>query len=366
MIRSRSLLRLAAVGLPLLGVLALTVSTHRSAAHAEPAPKLPTAEQMSAFRTKVRYTPQTFEMKVGPQVKVGGRLLVCTLTFPSPYKSVAPDPNDTVRGKLLHLAEPEKAAVIVIGGWRRDPLTPRLAMLLAETGVQVVYLQIPFQERRTPKGQWPGALTFSADLKQNIATFEQISLDIGRAREWLIRVRKIDPKRVGIMGTSLGGFAAATLYGMSDDFHCAGIMLAGANVADVVFNGNRLTQRIRAELLKQGLDKETVSKRLALLEPITWADKKRKDGLFLLAAENDTVVPLASVNALAKAYGGATVSVIPDVAHIAPQAVQEHFPKVAAHFAKILAPDRKKTATPGSKPKQDPPKKTDPDAPATK
>jgi dienelactone hydrolase len=289
-----------------------------------------------ALVQSVRYEPTDFEMDLGPAVPFGEDVLVETFAFPSPYKSSDPERNDTVRGKIFRRKDADDCAVIVLGGWRRDPMTPALAADLAKTGVQAVYLELPFQGQRTPKGKRPGQVTFSDDIDQNLATFVQIAQDVGRIRSWLVQEREVDAKRIGLMGTSLGGFAASTLYGMDDTFCCAGIMLAGSDVATVVFNGNFLTARVRMALEQRGVDEKTFRKRMQVLDPASWANKAKKDGLLFLAAERDSVVPLATVKELAKLYGGAKVEVIPGVDHIAPTAVKKYFHLVAKHLAERL------------------------------
>ena len=47
-------------------------------------------------------------------------------------------------------------AVIALGGWRFDPLTPELARDLAKSGIQVLYIDIPYQGQRVPRGKKPG------------------------------------------------------------------------------------------------------------------------------------------------------------------------------------------------------------------
>ncbi|MCE9637250.1 MAG: prolyl oligopeptidase family serine peptidase, partial [Planctomycetes bacterium] len=200
---------------------------------APPLPAAPVAPVAPADHCKeivasCRYVAAPFEMKARDPVKFGELLTVQALEYPSPVKSVDPERNDTVRAKLFTTATPEAGAVICLGGWRRDPISPMLGARVAEaTGLQVLYIELPFQGERTPKGKQTGQLTFSADIDQNVATFAQAAQDVGRAVDWLIRERKVDPKRIGIMGTSLGGYVAADLYGIDDRFAAAVIQIAG-------------------------------------------------------------------------------------------------------------------------------------------
>jgi dienelactone hydrolase len=290
-----------------------------------------------AFLEKCRYVPAAAKFEVGEPRSMGEKIVVESLRFPSPFRSVDPARNDVVKARLFRTKEPLPAAVVFLGGWRRDPLTPTLAARFAETGVQALLLELPFQGERTPEGRTTGELTFSADLDQDEATFVQASQDAARAVDWLVRERKVDRARVGLLGTSLGGYVAACLYGMDDRYDCAAIQLAGGDVASVIFaDTNFLTRRIRESLLAKGLDEKAVRERMHALDPASWARPARKDGLILLAAEDDPVVPIATVRRLAEAYGGAKLVSIPEADHFSGNEIAAEFPKVRDHLLRCL------------------------------
>lgn len=295
-----------------------------------------------ALAARCRYEPAKADFTVSEPTKFGEKAFVESISFPSPVKSADPEKNDVVRARLFRTEKPEPAAVIVLGGWRFDPMSPQLAgALAAETGLQCLFVELPFQGMRTPKGRTPGELTFSADVEQNEATLVQAAQDIARAVDWLVEERKVDRSRIGIMGTSLGGFVSGTLYGMDDRFKCAAMLISGGDVASVIYaKTNFLTREIRADLTAKGLDEAAVRERMKGLDPVTWARPERKDGLMLLAAEKDEVVPLPTVHALAKAYGGAKVVEMPGATHIGAKHVQAHFAQVIEHFRERLLPKK--------------------------
>lgn len=303
------------------------------------APPAPMLDAVKALAAKCVYEPAAFEMTVGPPIRFGEKVVVEMLTFRSPVTSVDPEKNDIVKAKLFRTDKPEPALVVMFGGWRFDPATPKLAARLAEeTNLQTLFVDLPFQGLRTPKDRKPGELTFSADLAQNEATFVQAAQDVGRVLDWLVRERKVDPKRLGVLGTSLGGYVACDLYGMTDRFSCCVGLITGGDVASVIFNGNRLTSKIRADLLAAGLEESGVRERMRPLDPSTWARKERKDGLLLIAAEEDEIVRLDTVRALAEAYGGAHLVVMEKSGHINPQALDDHFGEAVRHFSDRLLP----------------------------
>ncbi len=308
----------------------------RAAPEARAPAALPELLSPEELQKKARYTPADFEMTANPPIDAGDGVFVESLKFPSPVESSHPGRNDVVRGRLFHTEHAEKAAVIALGGWKFDPLTPELSRDLAKSGIQVLWLEIPFQGQRTPKGQRPGALTLSDDLEQNERTFVQLAQDVGRARDWLVKERGVDPARVGLLGTSLGGFAAATLYGMQPQYRAVTVQLAGSDITAVLFNGNWLTRRIQAALQARGIDRAAAARLLRGMNPATWADAKRKDGILLVAAELDEIVPLHTVKDLEDRYGGATLIVMKGAPHRAAEGLRAAFPKVRAHFERLL------------------------------
>jgi dienelactone hydrolase len=303
-------------------------------------PVAPAAATDSARSLLARctYAPCDFEMKVQASTAVGGAgLLVEKLEFASPVRSADPERNDVVKARLFRTATSEPAVVVFLSGWRMDLATPSLAArFAAETNLQALCVDLPFQGERTPRGRAPGELTLSGDLDRNEEVFAQASQDVARALDWLVRERKVDPQRIGLLGTSLGGYVAADLYGMSDRFRCCVVQIAGGDVASVIFNGNRLTAGIRDALLSKGLDEERVRARMRPLDPSSWARAERKDGLLLIAAERDEIVPLPSVKALAEAYGGARLVVMPGARHVDPANLVSHFPQAIQHLRERL------------------------------
>ncbi len=304
-------------------------------AAADPAtpPAADLAAVRKAFRPRLAYRPSKFEMKVLSRREAGKDLIRESLAYPSPVRSVDPERNDLVRAVLYRRKKPEAAAVIALSGWRGEPATRMLARrLAAETGIQALLVTLPFQGERTPQGRRSGDLTLSADLDQTVAAFVQLAQDVGRAADWLVRARRVDPERLGILGTSLSGFAAATLYGLDDRFRSAVCLLAGADVADPIWNGNLLTAPLRQALEARGIDEAALRRKLAGISPGTWARASRKAGLLVVAAEEDRVVTLPNARKLAAAFGGADLLVMPGATHFSLFHILQAWPRMREHL----------------------------------
>jgi hypothetical protein len=76
------------------------------------------------------------------------------------------------------------------------------------------------------------------------------------------------------------------------------------------------------------------------MSPGTWAKPKRKDGVLLIAAELDEIVPLHTVEDLKDRYGGAHMIVIPDAPHRTADGLRSSLPEVRKHFEEQLGVKR--------------------------
>jgi dienelactone hydrolase len=310
-------------------------ATAQSADVKKPTP----AERRAQFLESLHEGNGEFEAKVVKTETIVEGVLREKVTFPSAYESIHPEPNDTVVSYLYRTEKPEKACIIALSGWRGEPLTALMAQAIAkQTGIQVLTIQLPFQEERTPRGKYSGQVTLSADLAQNEAGFRQLVADVHRGAHWLVTERGIPKDRLGLIGTSLGGFATGCLYGMTDRFKAAVVQLGGADVAKVVFGRNMLLAQIRSELAAKGVTEDQAREEMWLLAPSTWAKKGKKDGLLILAAEKDSIVTLDNAKALAEAYGDAEMIVMKGATHFALQGIRDAAPKVMEHFRKHLLP----------------------------
>jgi len=152
------------------------------------APAKPASDQRAEFKKKLVYQGGKFEATVQEGVKGANGITEWKLTYPSPVKTEFAR-NNTVHAALFAKDDAGSAAVVVLGGWMYDPATPDLARKMAQSGLKVLYVQIPFQEDRTPVGEASGRRTLSADMDQNIASFVQIAQDVGRGVDWLVKDR---------------------------------------------------------------------------------------------------------------------------------------------------------------------------------
>ena len=111
----------------------------------------------------------------------------------------------------------------------------------------------------------------------------------------------VDRSVVGLQGTSLGGFVAATVAGLDHGYDRVFILLAGGNLQEVLFNGSKEVERARKKLAAAGVTDKQIKEFAARVEPLRLAHRIHPEETWLYSGQLDKVVPPRNSLALAKA-----------------------------------------------------------------
>jgi dienelactone hydrolase len=198
--------------------------------------------------------------------------------------------------------------VVLLPAWKERTLVFEnlLASAVAGKGFAALLLPMPWQATRNADGVRPGDWTFSADLARTREAWMQGFADVAAASLYLERWRGVPTTRQGVFGVSLGGHVAACAYGAYPERFRAGVfVLAGGGLSTLLVDPPKGLRDLRFTL--DGATAEDVKALVGDLDPERWADPARKDGVFLVGAKADELVPARHVEILAKAYGGADV-----------------------------------------------------------
>jgi hypothetical protein len=195
--------------------------------------------------------------------------------------------------------------------------------------VHTFLVQLPnYGLRRTAK-QKPTGDQFLVAMRQGIA-------DARRARDAVAVLPGVDPTRISIQGTSLGGFVASTAAGLDRGFEQVFIMVAGGDLYGMLERGQREAAELRERLEKAGFTGDKLKELMWAVEPTRLAGRLDPKTTWLYSAEYDTVVPMANALALKKAAG------LPDDHHI--RLPGDHVttivyvPMILDHVVKRIAP----------------------------
>src|SRR5713226_3734395 len=159
-----------------------------------------------------------YEMELTREMPNSG-VAVYHVRFPSPVKTDCPE-NNTVHAEYYRPLRARSVSdgrfsdgapfpgVIVLDITAGDQKLSRIiATHLAQNRIAALFVQMAYYGPRRPPGS--DLRLLSPDVRHTMSAIRQTVLDIRRATAWLEDRPEIDPKRLGILGTSLGSFLGA-------------------------------------------------------------------------------------------------------------------------------------------------------------
>jgi len=228
-----------------------------------------------------------------------------TVRFPSPLPGGVMENDDvSLEWYLARDADGEPlgadvlapACVVVHESGSGMPFGRLFARGLAARGVHACMIHLPFYGRRRPPGGRPGPEAMIGAVRQAVA-------DVRRSRDAVAALPGIDADRIGLEGTSLGGFVAATAGALDGRFSSVFIVLAGGDIAGVIANGTRDARVLRERLAAAGMTEAEVRDTVAAVEPLRLAHRLDPARTWLYSAAHDDVVPPRHARLLAEAVG---------------------------------------------------------------
>jgi dienelactone hydrolase len=217
--------------------------------------------------------------------------------FPSP-RPIGNVANDLVAmewfaardGDDIRMARP----IIVVHESARNMTVGRLiARGISGMGLHSFLIHLPGYGER--KDQAP----LTAD--RIVPSLKEAVADVRRARDAVAALPLVDKSRIGLQGTSLGGFVTATVAGLDHGYDRVFILLAGGDLQDVILHGQRDAIKVHAKLTAAGLSDEQIKEATRQIEPLRLAHRIDPEQTWLFNGKLDTVVPPRNSHALAEA-----------------------------------------------------------------
>lgn len=219
--------------------------------------------------------------------------------FPSP-KANGDKLNDTVtmewfvardaQGKPI-----EAPAMVVLHILQNEMTIPRLfAREFSRQGIHAFVMYMPHYGPRRKPGIKPDVKTFLEGAQQAVA-------DARRARDAINALPNIRRDRIGIQGTSLGGFICTGAASLDGVFNPVMPTLAGADLPDLFMHGKKEVAQIREQVRKMGISDEEFRAMISRIDPLLLAHRLDPKKTWLFNAQQDEVIPMANAKALAKA-----------------------------------------------------------------
>ncbi len=226
---------------------------------------------------------------------------VYRLRFPSPVTSATPE-NNTVHAEYYRPEGkgpfPGVIVLDITGG--NQALSRHISTYLASQKVAALFVQMAYYGPRRPPGS--KLRLMSTNIPHTIAAVTQTVLDMRVATAWLESRPEIDPKRLGITGTSLGSFISALSGEMEPRLRRVCVLLGGGGFVEG-YAEHPLAKPWFALFNTFGASKSVMKKVIEPVDPITHAENLKQRKLLILAASKDEIVPPRMAQMLWEASG---------------------------------------------------------------
>lgn len=251
---------------------------------------------------RYNFPPDPFPWRLEPSAETE-HYRVFRLTFPSPRKYDLPEAN-TVHCEyyLPRQLKGRGPAIVVLdildGSFRVARLVCRSFAL---AGTPSLLVKMPYYGERRPAGT-SLYQTFVGRPERMLGAVEGTVVEVRRAASWLASRREVDPARIGLVGTSLGGIISALAAGVDPSFSRNVLILAGSDPAGILWHAPE-TQGVRERLERLGLDLGGLREQARAIDPLTFARRAKAGSFLMINATADDTVPRKNTLALWEALG---------------------------------------------------------------
>jgi hypothetical protein len=257
-------------------------------------PARDTLAPVAAQSPEERFTLEQLLWKPGPfevsSAPVEGEEHQVVLRFPSAFETgnAINDRAALLWYQAANAKDGEKlpAIVVVHESGSAMPVGKMFAKGFAARGVHAFLIHLPFYGLRRDRSVKPDE-KFLIVMRQAIA-------DVRRAHDAVAVMPGVDPARISLQGTSLGGFVSATAAGLDRGYDHVFIMVAGGDLYGLIQNGERESAELRRKLEEAGYTGDKLRDMIATVEPNRLAGRVNPERTWLYSAEQDRVVPFAN------------------------------------------------------------------------
>jgi hypothetical protein len=183
----------------------------------------------------------------------------------------------------------------------------RIAGRFNRRGWNAMLPHLPFHYSRVPRGHFNGALALTTNLPRNGETVRQAVKEIRQLME-LCRMRGC--RRFGLIATSYGGWIGALLSFVEADFEFIKLLQPIADIEQAIWE-SPVGGAIRDRLVAAGFKKGISLQHAHLSSPLHGKPLLDPERISLIAGRYDRVVPIQTVKRLAEAWGGLSITVVP-------------------------------------------------------
>jgi dienelactone hydrolase len=256
------------------------------------------------------------------------------VSFPSPAQTPVPVNN------IVHLdyfaphgAFPARPGVLVLHslGATRTQVERSLCRSLAERGIAAALMALPYHLERRPPGSRPSDVLLHPEPERILSFFQQAEADLHASVTWLQARPEIDPRRVGVVGISLGAVVASLQMARDERLRVNVALLGGGDLAHILTHG-ALTFLARREYRRRGLNEAALRRALAPVDPLTSARPLTPPRrMLMINGRYDVIMPSSDVLKLWRAFGEPPLLWL-DTGHYGPGLISDHLDDVIGDF----------------------------------
>ena len=261
---------------------------------------------LDAELQRYNFPADSFPWRLGPPVETD-QFTVQHLTFPSPRQYDVEESN-TVHAEyyLPRQLKGKAPAVVVLHILDGRFLVARmLCRNFAAAGIPSLMVQMPYYGDRRPPGT-SLYRTFISDPRRMFDAMQGTVVDVRRAACWLQARREVDPRRIGVVGVSLGAISAALVAGVDPRFSRNVVVLGGGDPAAILWHAPE-TEAVRDRLVALGYDLARTRELARGVDPIPFARRADTKRVLMINATSDATMPRECTMALWEALGKPTI-----------------------------------------------------------
>ncbi len=227
-------------------------------------------------------------------------------------------------------------AILLLPGIWGDRIISGFAQELVAKGF--VCLQFSSQRYLT------GLRSAAARLDTLAALIQQQVVEAAQLVDWLSRQPSVDPKRIGLLGISLGAIVGTLLTEANQEITAAAYLLGGGNLPEIMISPQGYVKgRIRDRImLENGWNAEEFKRQavsaLKPVDPLTYAGRLDSERILMVNGRFDKVIPYPNARELWEALGQPDWIVLP-AGHYTASFFDRYIRyRVGQHFLKQLTP----------------------------
>ena len=223
---------------------------------------------------------------------------VYDLSFKSPLPSPYPE-NNLVYGEYYKIKE-KTDTMIILHGWRIKNFLfyHQACRRFIDFGLNSILLTLPYHLKRAPEDTVSGEYTVSSDIIRTMEAFRQSVIEVRSIVDFL---KKRGVKKIGILGTSFGGWVGGMLAVVEPRINFAILIAPAANPERILLR-SKIGKLLRKDYPEVKTLPQKFLRALRITNPTLFKPLIKKENILLIESLYDQIIPNFIVENLWRAW----------------------------------------------------------------